>query len=97
MSKVSEKPIFKGCVVAIAGDLNDPAWREEDVKRWVHYWGGTFSYIVDASVTHLLCTEENLRKKITPVQVALKNKDIKIVLRDWLEDSSKYTGRFWWC
>ncbi|KAI0870256.1 hypothetical protein GGS24DRAFT_114144 [Hypoxylon argillaceum] len=87
MPEVAKNPIFKDCVVAIAGDLNDYAWREEQVRKWVHYWGGMFSYIVDASVTHLLCTGENFGKKTAAVRVALRSKDTKIVLRDWLEDS----------
>ncbi|KAI0903956.1 hypothetical protein F4823DRAFT_635023 [Ustulina deusta] len=79
--------IFKYCVVAIAGDLDDSAWKQEKVKQWVQYWGGTFSEIVDGNVTHLLCTEENFKKKISPVRAALKNKATKVVVRDWLEDS----------
>ncbi|KAI0550207.1 hypothetical protein F4679DRAFT_594842 [Xylaria curta] len=79
--------IFSDCVVAIAGDLVDYEWREEKVKQWVQYWGGAFSPIVDGNVTHLLCTRENFKKKIAAVRVALKNKQTKIVMRDWLEDS----------
>jgi hypothetical protein len=79
--------IFKDCVVAIAGDLTDYEWREEKVRQWVSYWGGTFTPNVDDTVTHLLCTESNFKKKITPVKSALKSKKTKIVLRDWLEDS----------
>jgi hypothetical protein len=86
---MSSNPIFKDCVVSIAGDLDDHAWREEKVKQWVQYWGGTFSHIVDSNVTHLLCTEGNYKKKVTAVRIALKSKNTKIVLRDWLEDSSK--------
>lgn len=81
--------IFKYCVVAIAGDLDDSAWKQEKVKQWVQYWGGTFSEIVDGNVTHLLCTEENFKKKVGPVRAALKNKATKVVVRDWLEDSSE--------
>ncbi|TGJ82925.1 hypothetical protein E0Z10_g5863 [Xylaria hypoxylon] len=84
---MSSNTIFKDCIVSIAGDLNDYRWSEEKVKQWVRHWGGTFSSIVDANVTHLLCTEENFKKKITSVRVALNNKVTKIVLRDWLEDS----------
>ncbi|KAI1196617.1 hypothetical protein F5X97DRAFT_325291 [Nemania serpens] len=80
-------PIFKDCVVSIAGTLDDHAWREEKVKQWVHFWGGTFSPVVDDRVTHLLCTGENFKKKIASVRTALRSKGTKIVLRDWLEDS----------
>ncbi|KAI0802625.1 hypothetical protein GGR55DRAFT_419799 [Xylaria sp. FL0064] len=79
--------MLKDCVVAIAGDLDNPEWREEKVKQWVQYWGGTFSDEVNDNVTHLLCTEENYKKRISPVRAALKNKATKIVLRDWLEQS----------
>ncbi|KAI1426034.1 hypothetical protein F5Y12DRAFT_794972 [Xylaria sp. FL1777] len=79
--------LLKDCVVSIAGDLDDPAWKEEKVRQWVQYWGGKFSDIVDNNVTHLLCTEQNFRKKTGPVKAALKNKVTKVVVRDWLEDS----------
>ncbi|KAI0535197.1 hypothetical protein GGR58DRAFT_519557 [Xylaria digitata] len=83
----TSNPIFKNCIVSIADDLDDDDWREEKVKQWVSYWGGKFSPTVDANVTHLLCTERNFKRKITPVRVALKNKGTRVVLRDWLEDS----------
>ncbi|KAK5629646.1 hypothetical protein RRF57_005361 [Xylaria bambusicola] len=79
--------ILKNCVVSIAGDLDDNEWREEKVKQWVKYQGGKFTDTIDESVTHLLCTEANYKKKIGPVRAALKNKITKIVFRDWLEDS----------
>ena len=81
--------ILTNCVVAIAGDLDDNEWRKEKVKQWVKYQGGKFSDTVDETVTHLLCTEENYKRKISPVRAALKNKVTNIVFRDWLEDSSK--------
>ncbi|KAI0460407.1 hypothetical protein F5B21DRAFT_6858 [Xylaria acuta] len=90
---MSSNPIFKDCVVSIAGDLDDYDWREEKVKQWVQYWGGTFSSIVDSNVTHLLCTRTNFKKKIADVRVALKSKDTKIVMRDWLEDSINKKAR----
>jgi hypothetical protein len=79
--------ILKHCVVAIADDLEDYDWREEKVRQWVSYHGGKFSSTVEANVTHLLCTEANFKKKVAAVQTALKTKDTKIVMRDWLEDS----------
>ncbi|KAI0975999.1 hypothetical protein F4678DRAFT_482289 [Xylaria arbuscula] len=78
--------ILKHYVVATAGDLGDFKWTEEDVKRWVQSWGGTFSNTVDNNVTHLLCTKANYKKKISPVKQALKNKVTKIVKPDWLAD-----------
>ncbi|KAK7747136.1 hypothetical protein SLS62_009191 [Diatrype stigma] len=52
------KPIFAGCVVALAGsDLGRENWKEADVARWVAAWGGAFSADVDgATTTHLLAT-----------------------------------------
>ncbi|KAI0400831.1 hypothetical protein F4802DRAFT_601593 [Xylaria palmicola] len=85
--------IFKGCVVSIAGELEDHEWRDEKVRQWVKHWGGTFSPTVDGSVTHLLCTKTNFDKKIAPVQFALKNKGIEIVTSDWLEDSMYQKSR----
>ncbi|KAI1180353.1 hypothetical protein F4777DRAFT_574114 [Nemania sp. FL0916] len=90
---MSSKPILKDCVVSIAGDLDDHDWREEKVRQWVQYWGGTFTSTVDDSVTHLLCTEKNFKHKISAVRIGLKNKDTKIVLRDWLEDSINRKAR----
>lgn len=36
------KPIFAGCVIALAGDTGRAGWKEADVARWVDTWGGTF-------------------------------------------------------
>ncbi|KAI0104188.1 hypothetical protein GGR51DRAFT_561245 [Nemania sp. FL0031] len=85
--EISSKPILKDCVVGVAGYLGDYGWREEKVEQWVTYWGGQFTHTIDGNVTHLLCTEEDFNKRIAPVRAALRNKDTKIVLRDWLEDS----------
>lgn len=93
-SKISSNPILKDCVVSIAGDLEDYEWREEKVKKWVQYWGGKFSDMEDGNVTHLLCTEKNFKKKIDPVKAALRNRNIEVLLRDWLEDSSKFKSPF---
>ncbi|KAI1313695.1 hypothetical protein F5Y03DRAFT_389994 [Xylaria venustula] len=78
--------ILKHYIVAIAGDLGDFKWTEEDVKRWVQSWGGKFSNTVDSNVTHLLCTRANYKKRISPVKQALENKVTKIVKPDWLAD-----------
>ncbi|KAI1132937.1 hypothetical protein F5Y10DRAFT_291036 [Nemania abortiva] len=87
MPKRSSNPILKDCVVAVAGFLGDYTWREEKVEQWVTYWGGRYSHTIDGDVTHVLCTEEDFKKKTAPVRAALRNKDTKIVVRDWLEDS----------
>ncbi|KAI1327819.1 hypothetical protein F5Y16DRAFT_179992 [Xylariaceae sp. FL0255] len=77
------------CVVAIAGDLDDESWREDQVRKWVIAWGGRFAHPGDEGVTHLLCTQENFEKKVAPVKAALgkRGKNTIIVSRDWLEDS----------
>ncbi|KAI1413753.1 hypothetical protein F5Y13DRAFT_198537 [Hypoxylon sp. FL1857] len=76
---------LNGCVVAMTGSLGDE-WNEVNVSRWVTLNGGVFSRDVDASVTHVLTTAEEFKKKDSMIKKAL---DLKahIVTRDWLEDS----------
>ncbi|KAI1264056.1 hypothetical protein F5Y18DRAFT_94721 [Xylariaceae sp. FL1019] len=83
------KQFLKNCVIAVAGDLNDPGdnrWDDEKVRRWVSTYGGTFSTTVGPNVTHLLCTESDAKKKTTRIKDVLQQKDTALVTRYWLED-----------
>ncbi|KAI0142804.1 hypothetical protein GGR57DRAFT_375342 [Xylariaceae sp. FL1272] len=83
------KQFLKNCVIAIAGNLNDPGdhrWDEEKVRGWVSTYGGTFTTTVGPNVTHLLCTESDAKKKTTRVKAALKQKDTFLVTRYWLDE-----------
>ncbi|RYP03858.1 hypothetical protein DL764_004837 [Monosporascus ibericus] len=89
------KPIFKDCVVALAGDLGRPDWREADVARWVAAWGGAFSAQEGAggaggydSVTHLLASREQfLASSSFRERLRKRMKRTRVVTADWLEDS----------
>ncbi|RYP57784.1 hypothetical protein DL769_009277 [Monosporascus sp. CRB-8-3] len=90
------KPIFKDCVVALAGDLGRPDWREADVARWVAAWGGAFSAQEGAgagacdydSVTHVLASRgQFLASSSFRGRLMQRMKRAHVVTADWLEDS----------
>ncbi|RYP48837.1 hypothetical protein DL768_005345 [Monosporascus sp. mg162] len=88
------KPIFKDCVVALAGDLGRPDWREADVARWVAAWGGAFSAQEGGggggydSVTHVLASREQfLASSSFRGRLRKRMKRAHVVTADWLEDS----------
>ncbi|RYO87833.1 hypothetical protein DL766_000736 [Monosporascus sp. MC13-8B] len=91
---ITTKPIFKDCVVALAGDLGRPGWREADVARWVAAWGGAFSAQEGAggggydSVTHVLASRERFLAS-SSFRGRLRNRMERahVVTADWLEDS----------
>lgn len=86
--------ILRGITIAIAGSLG-PGWSDADVNRWMAYNGGQFVTTVtsdkDQGVTHLLCSRDEYAKprklRCANLKAALDNKTVRIVLRDWLEDS----------
>ncbi|KAI1500491.1 hypothetical protein F5X99DRAFT_429461 [Biscogniauxia marginata] len=86
------REIFKDCVVAIAGELDSShGWAVADVERWVTRWGGTFSNVVDADVTHLLATPEQFGRRVARVREALLRRkgepEVHVVAPEWLEHS----------
>ncbi|KAK8034862.1 indole-3-glycerol phosphate synthase-domain-containing protein [Apiospora rasikravindrae] len=92
MSLVAQpKPIFRGIVVATTGNVGQgrKGWSEADIQRYLESWGGRFSPDLDASVTHLIATPDELQPKKRSAQVnsALKRKNLTILSLDWLEDS----------
>ncbi|RYP15215.1 hypothetical protein DL765_005854 [Monosporascus sp. GIB2] len=91
---ITTKPIFKDCVVALAGDLGRPGWREADVARWMAAWGGSFSAQEGAgaggydSVTHVLASREQfLTSSSFRGRLRKRMRRAHVVTADWLEDS----------
>ncbi|MBE3049544.1 hypothetical protein IMZ48_45015 [Candidatus Bathyarchaeota archaeon] len=56
------RAIFKKVVLATAGPLPGH-FTVENITNWVQLRKGTFSSELDASVTHVLCTEELLKER----------------------------------
>ncbi|ELQ41869.1 hypothetical protein OOU_Y34scaffold00247g3 [Pyricularia oryzae Y34] len=56
-----EKPVFRGCKIAIAGQL-DENWTEPQIERWIKYRHGQLVDKVDDTVTHLVCSKEEFDK-----------------------------------
>ncbi|KAK3357226.1 hypothetical protein B0T25DRAFT_579334 [Lasiosphaeria hispida] len=83
-----EKPIFQGITIALAGELAGQ-WNDTNITRWVSQREGVISYQMDSSVTHLICSEDEFKKKSPRIKAALKRgkKECQIVTVDWLEDS----------
>ncbi|KAK1750686.1 hypothetical protein QBC47DRAFT_352744 [Echria macrotheca] len=81
------KPIFKSLVLSITGSLGGQ-WTEPNITRWVTLRGGTVSPIFSESVTHLICSDEEFKRRGSLVRAALRrgDKKCKVVTRDWLED-----------
>jgi hypothetical protein len=57
-----EKPIFKNITIAIAGDLGGQ-WSDTNITRWVTQREGTFSQQMDESATHLICSQDEFKKR----------------------------------
>ncbi|KAK0723083.1 hypothetical protein B0T26DRAFT_674697 [Lasiosphaeria miniovina] len=73
MREAKLKPIFRGLTVAMAGELGGQ-WTENNIARWVRLRDGAFSYQIDASVTHLLCSADEFKKRGARVKAALKKR-----------------------
>ncbi|ERS96994.1 hypothetical protein HMPREF1624_06321 [Sporothrix schenckii ATCC 58251] len=86
--------ILRDVTVAIAGHLGS-GWSDADVARWTAYNGGRFVATMtpdnEQGVTHLLCSREEYAKpkkqRCANLKLALEAKTVRILLRDWLEDS----------
>ncbi|KAF2452971.1 hypothetical protein BDY21DRAFT_375163 [Lineolata rhizophorae] len=72
--------------IAISGDFGE-ARSHENVKRWIENNGGKYATAITKDTTHLICTREHYKRKVTMVKQAEQHKHIKIVTFDWLEDS----------
>lgn len=58
------QPIFKGVVVAVAGDLGLEEWNDENLARYVRSHSGRFSTDFDDSVTHLVATKKQFEDNV---------------------------------
>lgn len=58
----AEKPIFRDLTIAVAGDLGGQ-WTDTNIQRWVALRAGKFAQEIDASVTHLVCSHDEFKKK----------------------------------
>jgi len=45
--KITGKPIFRGCVIARAGDLGKSDWPDEQIDKWIGIHGGTYLRCLD--------------------------------------------------
>ncbi|KAK8100504.1 hypothetical protein PG999_010878 [Apiospora kogelbergensis] len=87
------KKIFGGVMLATTSHYVDPrgrtGWADVDIARYVKAWGGSFSFELNDSVTHLIALPQDLDAKPRSAQVtsALKRKKLNIVHLDWFEDS----------
>ncbi|KAL2134271.1 hypothetical protein VTI74DRAFT_638 [Chaetomium olivicolor] len=94
-----EKPIFRGLTIAAVGDLGGSAqWTDTNIARWVGLREGKFvrdwelgkeaESAVEEGITHVVCSQEEFRRRESLVKAALKRpKTCQIVSLDWLEDS----------
>ncbi|KAM7200234.1 hypothetical protein V8F33_003952 [Rhypophila sp. PSN 637] len=86
--EANPRPIFQGLVIAVTS-FKGGEWNETNMSRWISLRKGRLSSQVDASVTHLICSEEDVKNKHPKVREAQKRgiKKCKLVTLDWLEDS----------
>ncbi|KAH8653543.1 hypothetical protein BX600DRAFT_440611 [Xylariales sp. PMI_506] len=87
------KPIFKGVVVATAGDLGDSRFNDAAMMRYMRNYGGQFSQKLDHTVTHLIATGKQFRDKVPRVEKARRNRKVEIVTLDWLDMSMNKNKR----
>ncbi|KAJ9663252.1 hypothetical protein H2201_005696 [Coniosporium apollinis] len=79
-----KNPLAKD-IIALTGDFGKTSTHEA-IKRWIQHHGGMFTTEIDQDTTHLICTKEHWRRKVVAVKQAVRQKGIKIVTYDWLED-----------
>ena len=56
-------PIFKNAVIATAGDFPHKDYTDANIARWVKYREGRFSQELGDTVTHLVCTREEFKRR----------------------------------
>ncbi|KAK0646674.1 hypothetical protein B0T16DRAFT_328323 [Cercophora newfieldiana] len=86
----AEKPIFRSLVIATAATLPGEQYTDPNLARWIALRAGRYSLDMDASVTHLVCGPSEFKTNSTNARVraALGSKGrVKVVTKDWLEDS----------
>jgi len=62
LRKGKEKPIFKDLVIAVSGQLGGQ-WTDANISRWVGLRDGVFSPDMNDSVTHLVCSKEEINER----------------------------------
>jgi NAD-dependent DNA ligase len=58
------KAIWAGKVFVLSGDLH-PQYNHEDIERWILHHGGRVHTEVTRETTHLICTMEEFKNKVT--------------------------------
>ncbi|KAJ9638812.1 hypothetical protein H2199_006672 [Coniosporium tulheliwenetii] len=79
-----KNPLAKD-IIALTGDFGKTSTHEA-IKRWIQHHGGMFTTEIDQDTTHLICTKEHWKRKVVAAKQAVRQKGIKIVTYDWLED-----------
>lgn len=78
---------FEGFKLAISGKFQSIGYTQSALESLVKELGGTVGSRVDASTTHLVCTEDDFEAKSAKVTGA-QAKDLPILKVDWLLDCS---------
>ena len=68
------------CTVAVTGDFGS-ARSHEKMKQWVEKNGGTFSKEITKSVTHLVCSKEEWKRK-GPMGISVHALSCKVTVTD---------------
>ncbi|KAH7037913.1 uncharacterized protein B0I36DRAFT_359544 [Microdochium trichocladiopsis] len=96
--KVTEKPIFQGCVIVRAGDLGKHDWTDDQVGNWITIRSGVYLGSLDQlalsssddgerGFTHVLANTAQYKDMTTKRKQNLIQKGVQVVTCDWLEDS----------
>ncbi|KAH6661209.1 hypothetical protein BKA67DRAFT_531276 [Truncatella angustata] len=82
--------VFQGRVVALAGDITSQykEYTDTNLSKWLKNFGGRFSLDFDESVTQLVATADQWKKKVPKVKEALRRR-IPVVDPDWLDSSMR--------
>ncbi|KXG49796.1 uncharacterized protein PGRI_057640 [Penicillium griseofulvum] len=84
----SDKPVekladtLKGLVIGASGTI--PGYKHGQIKRMVERCGAKFASVNVSKCTHLVTTEDYLKKKSKKINQALERHDCQIVNIDWL-------------
>ena len=78
------KKTFKKVVLCHTGDFGD---KNEKIRKWVERHGGRVERDITPEVTHLVTSVKAWENGHKVVKRAQKQRSVKIVTFDWLEDS----------
>lgn len=85
------KPIFQGLVIATAGSMGE-TWTDVNLSRWISLRKGSFVHQMDASVTHLVCTQEEAKTK-TPKGEYFQELSTHFITERLIKDISKQSEK----